>query len=66
MNVKLNLAGESELFDTLYAACSYYMYSQMKIVKNAVLPEESAIAIKRIDQIQTVLKQIESMPAKSD
>lgn len=64
MNVKLNLAGESELFDTLYAACSYYMYSQMKIVKNAVLPEESSLAIKRIDQIQTILKQIESLPAK--
>ena len=66
MNVKLNLAGESEMFDTLYTACSYYMLSQMRIVKNAVLPEESAIAIKRIDQIQTILKQIELMPAKSD
>jgi hypothetical protein len=40
------------------------MLSQMRIVKNAVLPEESAIAIKRINQIQDVLKQIELMPAK--
>jgi hypothetical protein len=66
MKTELNLAGESEMFDTLYTACSYYMLSQMRIVKNAVLPEESAIAIKRINQIQDVLKQIELMPAKSD
>jgi hypothetical protein len=64
MKTELNLAGESEMFDTLYTACSYYMLSQMRIVKNAVLPEESAIAIKRINQIQDVLKQIELMPAK--
>lgn len=66
MKTELNLAGESEMFDTLYTACSYYMLSQMRIVKNAVLPEESTIAIKRINQIQDVLKQIELMPAKSD
>ena len=66
MKTELNLAGESEMFDTLYTACSYYMLSQMRIVKNAVLPEESAIAIKRINQIQDVLKQIELMPANSD
>lgn len=64
MKTELNLAGESEMFDTLYTACSYYMLSQMRIVKNAVLPEESTIAIKRINQIQDVLKQIELMPAK--
>ena len=64
MKTELNLAGESDIFDTLHTACSYYILSQMKVVKNAIYPDESRIALKRISDIQVILKQIESLPAK--
>lgn len=60
-SIKLLFPGGDDQLDTLYAACSLYLMNQAKIVKNAVLPEEADKALVRIDHIQDILKQIESM-----
>lgn len=60
-SITLSFPGGSQQMDSLYSACSLYMLKQAKIVKHAVLTEERDLALVRIEHIQSILKQIESL-----
>jgi hypothetical protein len=66
MNINLNLAGDTEQLDTLYAACVTYAMQQRKIMKNSILSEEYNKALDRLAAIELVIEQLDSLPANQE